>query len=315
MRHEVENLGTRLGELKPKTKPPATSRVLAQWIEKAQETLGERGQRLGWLVASTLVSAALQRVVDGSGTPSFLLKGGTLLQYRLPAPSRTTKDVDGLIRGDIDEFLARLDESFAEPLGPFALERGEVAIIPVPNRIVKPRRFYVLLKMRGQTWRRIQVEIAANEGGAGNNPEKIPAPTLKGFGLQSAPDIFSLAMNYQIAQKIHAVTDPHDPPQFINDRARDIVDLVLLRNLVKETGAPTDTQILAAVLDVFRVRKIESEAMGTPTRQWPTRVVAHAHWKESYAAAAQATELELSMDEAVTQLNEWLDSVENAIQT
>ena len=55
--------------------------------------------------------------------------------------------------------------------------------------------------------------------------------------------------------------------------------------------------------------------MGTPTRQWPTRVVAHAHWKESYAAAEQATELELSMDEAVTQLNEWLDSVENAIQT
>lgn len=313
MPYEVDNLGTRLGKLKPKTKPPATTRVLTQWIEKAQETLGEPGQRLGWLVASTVVSAALQRVVDESGTPSFLLKGGTMLQYRLPGPSRTTKDVDGLIRGDIDGFLERLDESFSEPMGPFALERGEVEVIPVPNRIVKPRRFNIFLKMRGQTWRRIQVEIAANEGSAGDEPDKIPAPSLDGFGLQSVPDIFSLAMNYQIAQKIHAVTDHHDPPQSVNDRARDVVDLVLLRSLAKETGAPTDEQILAAVLDVFRVRAIESEVMGTPTRQWPARVVAHSHWQESYAAAAQAIELDLSMDKAVAQVNDWLNSIENAV--
>ena len=34
---------------------------------------------MGWLVASTIVIAALQRAVDGTGIPTFLLKGGTLL--------------------------------------------------------------------------------------------------------------------------------------------------------------------------------------------------------------------------------------------
>jgi hypothetical protein len=36
-------------------------------------------------------------------------------------------------------------------------------------------------------------------------------------------------MRYQIAQKVHASTDPHNPPEFVNDRARDVVDLLLLR--------------------------------------------------------------------------------------
>ncbi|WP_225872041.1 nucleotidyl transferase AbiEii/AbiGii toxin family protein [Scrofimicrobium canadense] len=41
----------------------------------------------------------MQRAVDRSGAPLFLLKGGTMLQYRLPGMSRTTQDIDGLVRG------------------------------------------------------------------------------------------------------------------------------------------------------------------------------------------------------------------------
>ena len=51
---------------------------------------------------STVITAALQRAVDESGIALFLLKGGTMLQYRLPGMSRTTRDIDGLVRGDID---------------------------------------------------------------------------------------------------------------------------------------------------------------------------------------------------------------------
>jgi hypothetical protein len=53
-------------------------------------------------------------------------------------------------------------------------------------------------------------------------------------------------MRFQIAQKIHAVSDPHEPPDSINDRARDVVDLLLLRDLAAETGNPMLAEISAA---------------------------------------------------------------------
>ena len=97
--HETKNLGARLSDLPPKTKAPATARVLNAWIPQAQRRLDSAGPRPGWLVAATVVSAALERAVDESGRSLFLLKGGTMLQYRLPGMSRTTAAdlTDGLL--------------------------------------------------------------------------------------------------------------------------------------------------------------------------------------------------------------------------
>lgn len=100
-------LAARLKTLKPKTKEPVSTKVLNAWIAQAERQLGDeaKGGRLGWLIASSVAIAAVQRAIDADGRQLFLLKGGTLLQHRLPATARATKDVDGLIRGEIDEFL------------------------------------------------------------------------------------------------------------------------------------------------------------------------------------------------------------------
>lgn len=87
---EPVNLAQSLDGLKPKDKPPPSARVLHTWIAQAQNRLGSAGPRLGWLVAATVVIAALQRAVDEFGAALFLLKGGTMLQYRLRGMSRTT---------------------------------------------------------------------------------------------------------------------------------------------------------------------------------------------------------------------------------
>lgn len=104
-----EHVGSRLAALlktlKPKTKQPVSTKILNTWITQAEGQLGDeaRGGRLGWLIASSVAIAAVQRAVDVDGRQLFLLKGGTLLQHRLNVTARTTKDVDGLIRGDIDD--------------------------------------------------------------------------------------------------------------------------------------------------------------------------------------------------------------------
>lgn len=96
--------------------------------------------RLGWLIASTVVVATLQRAVDQTGTSLFLLKGGTYLQHRMSSAGRPTKDVDGLVRGDLDAFLDVLDEALRLPWGTLTLTRSDPEVIATPARVVQPRR-------------------------------------------------------------------------------------------------------------------------------------------------------------------------------
>lgn len=100
----------RQSSLRERGKDPASKNVLNAWVHQAQPQVGLDTGRLGWLIASTVVVAALQRAIDEDGRPRFLLKGGTYLQHRLSWTGRPTKDIDGMVRGDIAEFLAVLDE-------------------------------------------------------------------------------------------------------------------------------------------------------------------------------------------------------------
>ena len=70
--------------------------MLNNWIAQAETRLGDeaKGGRLGWLIASTVAIGAVQRALDDECRQLFLLKGGTLLQHRLNATARSTKDVD-----------------------------------------------------------------------------------------------------------------------------------------------------------------------------------------------------------------------------
>ena len=145
-----------LSELTPKTRAPASAAVLNQWISHAEKTLGvpAAGGRMGWLVASTVVIAVLQQVVDPTGTPTFLLNGGTMLQHRLGLSARATSDVDGLVRGDLDRFIEELDVVMTKEWGPLTMTRSEIEAINAPTRVQKPRRFQVHVALRGQKWRR-----------------------------------------------------------------------------------------------------------------------------------------------------------------
>ena len=98
-------------------------------VPQAERQLGSDGGRLGWLVASTVVVAALQQAVDEQGEPLFLLKGGTLLQHRLPRLSRATTDLDGLVRGDLDRFV----EVLLGPVNPVYQQSDRPAIAKLPS--------------------------------------------------------------------------------------------------------------------------------------------------------------------------------------
>ena len=195
---------TRLTLLGERGKEPASKSILNAWVNQAQAQVGLDTGRLGWLVASTVVVAALQRAIDEEGRTRFLLKGGTYLQHRLSWSGRPTKDIDGMVRGDIDEFLAALDDALRMPWGPLALTRDAIEVINAPGKIIKPRRFDVLVSLKGQVWRRIQIEIAPDEAGASSEQDILTVPGLHHFGLPS-PD--------HLVGNRHAVPDRAENPR------------------------------------------------------------------------------------------------------
>jgi hypothetical protein len=189
------------------------------------------------------------------------------------------------------------------------LRRGPVQVINTPTRVIKPRRFDLILELRGVTWRRIQFEIAPDEAGIGETSEAVEPAPLDRFGLPDTDALVGIAMRFQIAQKLHAVSDPHDPPISVNDRPRDIPDLLLLRDLVRETGAPTLYEIREASTAVFDSRAAEAIQLGRPPRYWPPVLVAHPHWVDDYRRAAASAGLDLTLDEATYQANAWIAEI------
>jgi hypothetical protein len=302
----------RLDHLPDRGKEPNSARTLDAWIIQAQERVGVDHGRLGWLVASTVVVAALQRAVDESDAPRFLLKGGTYLQHRLDWAGRSTKDVDGIVRGEIDGFLDALDRSLREPWGPLRLSRTETEVIQTPTRVLRPRRFDVKVSLRGVVWRSVKVEISPDEAGIGDHPFVFATPSLSHFGLPSPDALVGIALRFQIAQKLHACTDPHDPPHAVNDRPRDLVDLLLLRDLLASDTATTDADLRAAGQAVFDTRAAEAEQLGLVARHWPPAVQSHPHWPDDYARAAGDAGLTVTLDDAIAELNDWIGKLDAA---
>jgi Nucleotidyl transferase AbiEii toxin, Type IV TA system len=292
-------------------KPPTSKRHLDQWIQQAQPKTGVAVGRLGWIVASSVVIAALQRARADDGNPRFLLKGGAYLEVRLGLRARATKDIDTLFRGEFSEFVDVLDAALAESWGAIELERTEIETITRARRVIKPVRFRVKLLVSGQTWRTIDVEVAADEGRAGATVASFPAPSLSHFGLPSAIGLAGIVFDYQVAQKLHACSDPHDPPDARNDRARDLVDLLLIRDAFYPDGHDL-SELRAACLDLFEARTRDAQALGLEPRSWPPSAHAHHHWATDYGDAAHAVGQTTTLTEAADLINEWISRINSA---
>lgn len=265
-----------LADLPPRGKEPNSKRTLDAWIEQAANRVGVVNSRLSWLVAASVAIAALQRAHDPHGEPRLLLKGGAWLELRLGLQARATADVDLLYRGDLDTLIGTLDDALAAPWGALEPQRGPVEEIVGARRLAKPHRFDLQLQVRGVTWRRIQIEVAADEAQTGARAEAAPAPSLDHLGLPSPVELAGIVMDYQVAQKLHACSDPHDPPEQINDRVRDVAGLLVIRDAFYANR--TDLQELqAACQDLFAARAEEGRELGESPRAWPPTISAHEH--------------------------------------
>jgi hypothetical protein len=259
------------------------------------------------MLASTVVIAALQRALGGDGDPLFLTKGGVYLEMSLGLEARATKDIDTLFRGSVNQFTTALSDVLSVPWGPFTLETTDIEVITGSKRLVKPRRFDVQLIVRGAVWRKVKVEVSFPEGMISEQPQFVQTPPIGFFGMDAPDHLAAIAMDYQVAQKLHACTDPGDE-HWTNDRVRDVIDLKLLHDNFYSSSSPSS--LTRACVDLFESRASEDAESGQPVRSWPPTIQANDVWRDQYPYLAASVGLDLSLEDIIDDVQSWITEID-----
>jgi hypothetical protein len=262
---------------------PATPRTKARLealITGWRKDSGQPVARLNLRIAAMMLAGALARVLDRNGQAMFATKGGIAMELRMGERARTTRDIDLVLRGDADTLTVALQQGLAEPYHNFTFRHGAITALP-PRPQVKQVK--VQVSFAGKIVCSPKLEIAPTETGH-EEFIAIPGMDLRPVGLQGPDLVLVLAEHWQIAQKLHALTEkPADGKE--NLRYWDLIDLQMLEALAGENLAP----VKDACKRTFAARH---------QQPWPPRITIYPNWSERYTAMAK------SLDMPITDVNQ-----------
>jgi nucleotidyltransferase AbiEii toxin of type IV toxin-antitoxin system len=255
-------------------KRPKTKARLDQLITQWQKDSGVAVGRLNLRITAMMLAGALARVVDPDGGAVFAIKGGIAMELWMGGWARATRDIDLVLRGAPDQIAEHLDAAFRESYNGFTFRRGEIDHLPARPSVTKVK---VQISFAGRVLSSAHVEIAPLDTGE-EEFVTIPAAKLDPVGLDGPDFVLVLDARWQIAQKLHAVTERSEDGRE-NPRFRDLIDLQLLEALDRDLASVRD-----ACERVFAARAQQS---------WPPDLVVQPSWRAGYAALA--TELEFDV--------------------
>ena len=230
-----------------------------------------------------------------------VVKGGTSLKFRYDDKmTRVTSDLDTAWSESLDSFLKDVGGKLKEGWNGF---KGELQILEQAN----PRRVpfaYVMqpcsvrLNYLGKTWRVVDLEIGHNEIGDADAYDVVPVPKTiadlaASLAFPALGDIRAMKLEYQVAQKLHGVTEAR------SKRAHDLIDLQLIDSLHR--------------LDLVRTGEICRQLFRYRRKQpWPPTVVKNEKWAEIYSVQKGNLPVLPTVDEAITWANALIARIANA---
>jgi hypothetical protein len=154
--------------------------------------------------------------------------------------------------------------------------------------------FDVKLDYRGRPWCTVKFELGHNEIGDADEPEYQLADDLAQLftelGLEAPKPVRVMRADHQIAQKLHALSEPG------SERVRDLVDLQLL-----DRGEDLDlAQVRATCERLFDYRR---------QQPWPPAVAMGDGWGTLYEAAIEDIDVLTDVDAAVAWVNELVQRI------
>lgn len=273
---------------------PKTKARLEALITEWRKDTGQPVARLNLRIAAMMLAGALARVLDPDGQAIFATKGGIAMELRMGERARTTRDIDLVLRGEADTLTDALQQGLQEPYRDFTFRHGEITELP-PRPHVKQVK--VQVSFAGKILCSPKLEIAPTETG---HEEFIAlgGMDLHPVGLQGPEVVLVLAERWQIAQKLHAVTEePADGKE--NLRYWDLIDLQFLQPLAADPAAVRD-----ACERVFATRAQQA---------WPPTLEIQPSWPEKYTALADELGFTPNdIDEAADAIRDYIKRIASA---
>jgi len=156
--------------------------------------------------------------------------------------------------------------------------------------------FDIRLAYKGRHWLTVRFELGHDEIGSSDSPEfRIAHDIVDMFetlGLQTPNPIAVLALDHQIAQKLHACTSINAKTGG-NERAHDLVDLQILDQ--------EETIDMAAVAQT--AQRLFTSRRG---HLWPPIIVAYEGWDTIYAEAADGLDVIDNINDAIEWANNFI---------
>jgi len=244
--------------------PAGNLQGLERWITAWAEASGEPAGRLRRRIGVLAIAGMLDAVRDGTGRPRFALKGGSALALRYAARARFSRDVDLVFRGAIGEVHALIVTVLAEGWSGFTGRALDPEPLAIPWATTRGARLQVKLQYRNRPFDTLALEVVASPA---VECELVASLSLRPVGLEPPAQVPCLSLHHQIAEKLHACSDPLDGERS-NDRVSDLMDLILIEDLTLHGRDCTLTR--SACVQVFAVRASHPwPPVLTVQRTWP----------------------------------------------
>lgn len=259
-------------------------------LRKRVENLAAGNQARTNLLVRTIATVAVGQLL-----PPAAVKGGTAMKLRLGVDgSRFSTDLDVARRAELSTFLddygRALRSGWAGFTGEIRPSRSIARPTGVPPGYVMTSRD-LKVAYNGRDLLTITLEIGHDELDDTRTPPSALAPDIPplftAVGLPAPAPIPVVAHDHQIAQKLHAVSQPG------SERAHDLVDLQLL----DATCTLPDPVLARTCSRLFAFRR---------RHPWPPTISPGPGWDTAYAAAAEGLPVIASMEDAVAWANAYV---------
>jgi len=270
--------------------PPRTARELTRRVDADARLKGIPEKRARDWVSFMAIAGRLEEVGSSNDKSTFVVKGDVAIELRLRQKARATRDIDLVVASHRQERVEALRSALDGSHLGFAFRvRGETHLMPNDTTRVE-----VPVEFGGRAWGTVPVDLSDDRQG-GIEVEKVGALDLSEYGILGPTELTCLSLRYQLAQKLHAMTEPPAPGR-PNERFHDLADVLLLTELV--TDLPS---LREACLEVFAQRA---------THPWPASFDPPAEWEHPFEALAAQTGLEPSrFAEAVVRARTWINAI------
>ena len=255
-------------------------------------------KRLREMIGYTMLGGLLESLP--AEAPRATIKGGVAIEMRLHPTQRATLDLDIAIHATAESLIDTFEKLIMDETGRPRVQRGfSFARKGRASRLPHAgQRITVQIMYGTRSWTTITIDLAIAEL-ADLPREKVRAIDLTPFGLEGPLTLDVLHLSAQIPQKIHGMTRPPRDDEARNERVRDLVDILLLRERLPELPE----------LKAGCIAEFERSA----THAWPPTPVAHPHWEVEFAQLAREYSLPFSsLDEGIAEVAKIIRAIDSA---